>query len=141
MRPADSPGTRRTGILLAVITAVISGVAVFINGYGVRAWAGTASPTSYTTFKNGVAAFVLLGLGLALTRRRSGEGFSRPGNRRQWFGLGLVAALGGALAFALFFEGPDGRLHRERRAVVLPEDPLDRVRVAVESLLAGPEEG
>ena len=105
MRPADSPGTRRTGILLAVITAVISGVAVFINGYGVRAWAGTASPTSYTTFKNGVAALVLLGLGLALTRRRSGEGFSRPGNRRQWFGLGLVAALGGALAFALFFEG------------------------------------
>jgi MYXO-CTERM domain-containing protein len=87
------------------MTAVISGVAVFINGYGVRAWAGTASPTSYTTLKNGVAAFVLLGAGLLLTRRRSREGLTRPSSRRQWIGLALVATLGGALAFALFFEG------------------------------------
>lgn len=105
MQSTNSPSTRRTGILLAVITAVVSGVAVFINGYGVRAWAGTASPTSYTTIKNGVAAMVLLGVGLALTRRKSSEGFTRPTGGRQWFGLGLVAALGGALAFALFFEG------------------------------------
>jgi drug/metabolite transporter (DMT)-like permease len=87
------------------MTAVISGAAVFINGYGVRAWAGTASPTSYTTLKNGVAAFVLLGAGLVLTRRRSREGLTRPSSRKQWVGLALVATLGGALAFALFFEG------------------------------------
>jgi len=105
MRNSASLSTRRTGVLLAAMTAVISGFAVFINGYGVRAWAGTASPTSYTTLKNGVAALVLLAFGLALTRRRSREGFTRPSGRRQWIGLSLVAALGGALAFALFFEG------------------------------------
>ncbi len=105
MRSTESLPTRRTGVLLATMTAVISGVAVFINGYGVRAWAGTASPTSYTTFKNGIAAFVLLAVGLALTRRRSREGLTRPSRGRQWIGLALVAALGGALAFALFFEG------------------------------------
>ncbi len=105
MRKTESPSTRRTGVLLAAMTAVISGVAVFINGYGVRAWAGTASPTSYTTFKNVVAAFVLLAAGLALTRRRNREGLTRPSRGQQWIGLALVAALGGALAFALFFEG------------------------------------
>ncbi len=105
MRSTESPSTRRTGVLLAAMTAVISGAAVFINSYGVRAWAGTASPTSYTTFKNGVAAFVLLAVGVLLTRRRSREGLTRPSGGRQWIGLALVAALGGALAFALFFEG------------------------------------
>jgi drug/metabolite transporter (DMT)-like permease len=87
------------------LTAVISGFAVFINGYGVRAWAGTASPTTYTTFKNGIAALVLLGVGVLMTRRRSSEALTRPTGRRQWIGLALVATLGGALAFALFFEG------------------------------------
>ncbi len=97
--------TRRTGVVLAALTAAISGFAVFINGYGVRAWAGTASPTSYTTFKNVVAAGLLLAGALLLTRRRAGGGLTRPTDRRQWIGLGLVAILGGALAFALFFEG------------------------------------
>jgi drug/metabolite transporter (DMT)-like permease len=105
MRSTNSLTARRTGVLLAALTAVISGFAVFINGYGVRAWAGTASPTAYTTLKNGVAALVLLSIGMAITQRKSREGFTRPAGLAQWLGLGLVATLGGALAFALFFEG------------------------------------
>jgi drug/metabolite transporter (DMT)-like permease len=101
----NSQSTRHVGVILAVITAVISGFAVFINGYGLRAWAGTADPTTYTTFKNIVAALVLTGIALVARNRRESRGLERPRRPRQWFALGLVAVLGGALAFALFFEG------------------------------------
>jgi drug/metabolite transporter (DMT)-like permease len=101
----NSLSTRHMGIVLAVITAVVSGFAVFINGYGLRAWAGTANPTTYTTFKNIVAAVVLGGIAVVLTARGSKGGLSKPSSFRHWLALGLVAILGGALAFALFFEG------------------------------------
>jgi len=97
--------TRHLGVILAVITAVISGFAVFINGYGLRAWAGTADPTTYTTFKNVVAAVVLVGVALVMRNRKNSRGLERPQTSRQWAALVLVAVLGGALAFALFFEG------------------------------------
>ena len=98
---------RQKGIMLAVATAVISGFAVFINGYGVSAWVkeGVASPTTYTTFKNLIAALVLLSIGLIATKRRSKEGLTRPTSTRQWVGLVAVAVVGGSAAFALFFEG------------------------------------
>lgn len=96
---------RRTGLMLALATAVISGFSIFINGYGVRAWAETADATTYTTFKNLLAALVLVSIGLAATHRRSSEALTRPQGLGQWFGLTAVAVLGGALAFALFFEG------------------------------------
>ena len=101
----DSVSTRHLGVILAVITALISGFAVFINGYGLRSWAGTADPTTYTTFKNIVAALVLIGIALVAGNRKNSRGFKRPTSSKQWAGLGLVAVLGGALAFALFFEG------------------------------------
>jgi len=98
---------RQTGVALAVATAVISGFAVFINGYGVRAWVGEglASATTYTTFKNLFAAVVLLSIGLVATQRNSKEGLTRPASWRQWVGLVAVAVVGGSAAFALFFEG------------------------------------
>jgi drug/metabolite transporter (DMT)-like permease len=98
---------RQTGVMLAIATALISGFAVFINGYGVRAWVaeGVASPTTYTTFKNLIAALALLGVGLIATRRHSSKGLTRPASTKQWLGLGAVAVIGGSVAFALFFEG------------------------------------
>ncbi|MGI9585134.1 MAG: EamA family transporter [Acidimicrobiia bacterium] len=92
-------------MILALTTAVISGFAVFINGYGVKAWAGTATPATYTTFKNIVAACLLVGIGVVVTRRGRAEAVTRPAGGRQWLGLAVVATLGGALAFGLFFEG------------------------------------
>ncbi len=98
--------SRRNGVALAVAAALISGVAVFINGYGVSAWVGTASPTTYTTLKNLVAAVVLVATAVVASRRHHpAAGLAKPSSRRQWFGLGLVALFGGAVAFALFFEG------------------------------------
>jgi drug/metabolite transporter (DMT)-like permease len=92
--------TRRTGLALALATAGISGVAVFLNGYGVRAFGDAGL---YTTAKNLVAAIVL-GAVIALGSR-TGARLTRPRTRRQWAGLGVVGLVGGSVPFLLFFEG------------------------------------
>lgn len=92
--------TRRTGLLLALATATISGVAVFLNSYGVRAF---GDATAYTTAKNLVAATVLLGVVAA--GPATGARLTRPGTPGQWIALTLIGLFGGAVAFALFFAG------------------------------------
>ncbi len=97
--------TRTHGLLLAGATAVISGVAVFVNGYGVAAWRDVADATTYTTAKNVVAALILVVVASVLAIRRSGEAPRRPRGAHQWIGCGVVATLGGSIPFVLFFEG------------------------------------
>lgn len=92
--------TRRAGLLLALTTAGISGVAIFLNGYGVRAF-GNAS--AYTTAKNLVAAMVLLAV-VALGSR-TGARLTRPAGPRQWLALLVIGVIGGSVPFLLFFEG------------------------------------
>jgi drug/metabolite transporter (DMT)-like permease len=92
--------TRRTGILLALATAAISGVSVFLNGYGVKAF---GSSTVYTTGKNLVAAIILLAL-VGVGARR-GARLTRPTRRGQWLALGAIGVIGGSVPFVLFFEG------------------------------------
>ena len=96
--------SRRQGLILAGATAVISGFAVFVNGYGVRAWIEVSDATTYTTLKNGFAAFVLIGVFLA-ARRRSSFHRWRPHRPKHWVGVATVAVIGGAVPFVLFFEG------------------------------------
>jgi len=100
--PTRGRASRRTGLLLAFGTACISGVAVFLNAYGVKAF-GDAS--TYTTAKNVVAAVVLVLLTGAMSARRPGSVLTRPSRPRQWAGLAVVGVFGGAVAFLLFFEG------------------------------------
>ena len=92
-------------MLLAGATAVISGLAVFVNGYGVRAWAEVADPTTYTTLKNGVAALILSAVLIATKTRRGDAGSWKPQRPGEWGALGVVAVVGGAVPFVLFFEG------------------------------------
>lgn len=102
----DKPfSTRRKGILLATATAVISGFAVFVNGYGVRAWADVADATTYTTLKNLLAALLVGVVAGLLWRRDSVERPSMPKDRRQRWMLSAIAVLGGSVPFVLFFEG------------------------------------
>lgn len=91
--------TRGQGLLLALGTAAVSGVAVFLNSYGVKAFGSSAL---YTTDKNLVAATVLLAVVAALPSRRV---LTRPAGRAQWLGLAAVGVIGGSLPFLLFFEG------------------------------------
>jgi drug/metabolite transporter (DMT)-like permease len=102
---ASLPATRRTGILLAAGTAVISGVAVFINGYGVRAWSGTSDSATYTTFKNATAALVLLVVGVAAARCGGFRVLDPAVVRGRWLSLAAISVIGGSLPFPLFFEG------------------------------------
>lgn len=100
-----STKTRRKGVLLAAATAVISGFAVFINGYGVRAWAEVADATTYTTLKNMMAAVLIGAFASMLWLRGSAEKPSIPAEPRQRWILGAIAVVGGSIPFVLFFEG------------------------------------
>ncbi|MDA8291537.1 MAG: DMT family transporter [Actinomycetota bacterium] len=110
-------GRRGSGVALAGLTAVVSGVSVFVNGYGVRAVPDAAV---YTTAKNALAAVVLLLVVAAVPALRSGPlvpgsatgpggrpGASSRAPRRigRALGLAYVAAVGGGVAFVLFFTG------------------------------------
>ena len=92
--------THRRGILLATVTAAVSGVAVYVNGIGVRA---VGDATLYTTMKNLVAAVVLVAVAGGLVARRRGAATPVEG-RRRWTPA-VVALLGGSIPFVLFFEG------------------------------------
>jgi len=113
-----SRGHRLPGVALVGATALVSGVSVFVNSYGVRAG---ATPAVYTTAKNIVAMAVLSLVALVGWRvraRRSGSAVAnfvaiapetrsvRPTSR--WMtrlGLLYVGVVGGGLAFVLFFDG------------------------------------
>ncbi len=91
--------TRGVGIVLAFVTAIVSGVSVFVNAYGVKHF---GDATVYTTAKNAIAGILLLSL-LALPM-----GAARPVanmTRRRMAGLLAVATIGGSVPFVLFFEG------------------------------------
>jgi len=112
------------GVLVAGITALISGLSVFVNSYGVHA---IRAPAVYTTAKNLVATVVLAGCALGawrVRRRWPSSAAARfvsveredavPVARRRargprrvlpWLGLAYVGTVGGGLAFVLFFDG------------------------------------
>jgi len=102
---APSLSTRQKGIGIAALTAVISGFAVFINGYGVRAWLEVSDATTYTILKNLVAALVIGVAAGSMVLRRARERPRLPETRRDRWMLGGVALVGGSIPFVLFFEG------------------------------------
>jgi drug/metabolite transporter (DMT)-like permease len=132
------------GLLVAGITAVISGISVFANSYGVH---HVPSPSVYTTGKNLVALLALGACTLAASawRRRStvrGEMAARwvtapvrraAGTRSTltWVGLAYVGIIGGGLAFVLFFNGL-------ARTTATPAAFLHDTLVIWVVLLAGP---
>jgi drug/metabolite transporter (DMT)-like permease len=86
----------RVGLALAAVTALVSGISVFVNAAAVRAF---DDPVLFTTLKNGVAAAILLGL----------AAFTARGTRRPpvatWPGLVTIGVIGGSVPFILFFSG------------------------------------
>jgi drug/metabolite transporter (DMT)-like permease len=98
-----------SGLVLAGLTAAVSGVSVFVNSYGVHS---VTSPAVYTTGKNLFAAVLLVAFAIVA---RSTRLFSRsplaeakpPALSSGWrlAALGYVAIIGGGVAFVMFFDG------------------------------------
>jgi drug/metabolite transporter (DMT)-like permease len=86
----------RLGLALAGITALVSGVSVFVNATAVRAF---GDPVVFTTLKNGVAAVLLLAVAMLAVRAPW-----RP-QWRIWPGLLALGVIGGSVPFILFFSG------------------------------------
>jgi drug/metabolite transporter (DMT)-like permease len=86
------------GIGLAAGAAVISGIAIWLNGFAVQAVPDTAL---FTTLKNAVAALVLVALAAALVRPGQLRAISRADGVR----LTLIGVVGGSVPFVLFFSG------------------------------------
>ena len=95
---------RAAGVLLALVTATISGFAVFLSGYAVKRF---DDATVYTTAKNAVAGalLVLVALPLLTSSSQVGRVAPRPRSGPQWAALLAVGVVGGSVPFVLFFEG------------------------------------
>ena len=90
--------TVRTGAYLALFTALLSGVSVYINSFGVRR---VDDPFVFTTAKN-----LMVGLGLAAAVLVPAAWRDlRDLTRNQWLSLILLGLVGGSIPFLLFFDG------------------------------------
>jgi len=96
--PIRIPQTLRWGVVLALATAAISGLSIFVNAFAVKQ---LPDPAVYTTLKNGVAALVLLGLAVATIRPAT----VRTTPARSWGWLAVIGVIGGSVPFLLFFMG------------------------------------
>jgi len=90
--------TNQKGLLWALATALISGVSVYVNKFGV---AQVQDPFIYTTLKNSLVAFGFLAALSFTASLRELRAFT-PGQWAIWVGLGLI---GGGIPFLLFFQG------------------------------------
>lgn len=88
----------KTGIQLALMTAVISGVSVFVNKFAVGL---IKPPVLFTGLKNVMVGLILLSLLLA-TRK---IGTLKNLTKKQWGQLLAVGVVGGYIPFYLFFSG------------------------------------
>lgn len=93
------PVNPRIGYTFAVLNAIISGVAIYVNSMGVKTFSDS---TLYTALKNAVVGIAVLIPLLVLASSRTE--FRRL-NKQQWGLLLVVALIGGSLAYALDFRG------------------------------------
>ena len=99
--PAEAAGRTdvRVGYTFAVMAALASGLAVWVNAIGVRTF---TSPVLYTTLKNAFVGVVLI-LPLLFSSRIRSEYSSLTG--REWLWLLGLALTGGSFAFVFEFTG------------------------------------
>lgn len=92
------PDGAEWGLALALGTALISGLAIYLNGFAVKQVPDAAV---YTTLKNAVAAAILVGAALALRGPRAVLAVPRSSVAAAL----AVGVIGGSVPFVLFFTG------------------------------------
>ena len=92
------PSNQTKGIQLAVLTAFISGVAIFVNKFAVEA---IKPPLVFTAVKNISVGLLILGIILATRKRQQIKKITQ----KELIYLVLIGVIGGALPFYLFFTG------------------------------------
>ena len=97
--PVRPAGNIRIGYTFAVLAAIISGVSIYVNSFGVRLF---HDATLYTLLKNGVVGLILLVPLIFLPSRRAE--YLRL-NRTQSLWLIALAITGGSVPYVLFFSG------------------------------------
>lgn len=83
------------GILLVLLTAVVSGVSIFLNSFAVAGF----NPFAFTFLKNALVAVFLFSLILLLKDFSALKSLSR----KQWLQLASIGLVGGSIPFLLFF--------------------------------------
>jgi drug/metabolite transporter (DMT)-like permease len=87
----------KKGLLLILSTALISGISVFINKYGVA----MNNPYIFAFLKNALVAILLTSLILAIKEYAS----LRALKLKQWGILAVIGIIGGGIPFLFFFKG------------------------------------
>ena len=87
---------KKYGVLLVFLTAIISGVSIFTNKYGVS----KVEPYTFTFLKNVLVAIFLLSLVL-FTKELKTTNLKK----KQVYQLILIGLIGGSIPFLLFFKG------------------------------------
>ncbi|HEV8049943.1 MAG TPA: EamA family transporter [Thermoplasmata archaeon] len=85
------------GILLAILTAVVSGVSTFVNSYAV----GATNSDAFVTARNVVVALALVPVFFATAYRPARARLRTP----DWARLVAIGVVGGGIPFLLFFHG------------------------------------
>ncbi|MBR9690724.1 DMT family transporter [Candidatus Woesearchaeota archaeon] len=87
----------RKGVLLALTTAMISGVSIFINKFGVSG----INPSMFTFLKNLIVGIFLFSI-IVLFKKFSEL---KQLKRNDWLKLFTIGLIGGSIPFLLFFNG------------------------------------
>ncbi len=90
--------SQRQGIMLALGAAIVSGISIYVNKFGV---VQIRDPFIYTTVKNSVVVLGLLAAVGLLASWKELRGLT-PTQWLAWIGLGVI---GGGVPFLLFFQG------------------------------------
>lgn len=87
----------KRGYLFVLLTALVSGVSIFLNKFAVKG----INPYVFTFSKNILVVLFLFSLLILFKEIKS----FRVLNRLQWFKLVLIGLFGGSIPFLLFFKG------------------------------------
>lgn len=90
--------TLRTGIMLALSTAAISGVSNFVAKISVTV---VKNATVFTLLKNAIVGVLIIGLVVLFVQWKE----LRELKRTDWYKLAAIAVVGGSVPFLLFFNG------------------------------------